>query len=133
MTEKSENYTEKIVEYWSPDVITFFKRIGKKYTPIPPHNPECHNYFVRNKPEITSPTEYGDYEIDENIPLEYQKIPLKANVALDSDKVYWFCGSQLIAEGKPDGIYFFSPKRGEWVISVIDSKGRSDSIKIRIY
>ncbi len=126
-------YCEKIIEYWPPDVISFLRKTGRKYSPVPEHNPNCDYYFVKDKPQIISPSKASVFEIDENLPMNIQKIPLKVHVAQDADKIYWFLGSQLIAQGKVDETYFFSPQRGKWIISAIDSKGRSDSVTIMIY
>ena len=132
MTGEQSLYAEKIIEYWPSDVISFLRKTGRKYTRVNEHNPECEEYFVKNKPRIIKPDENAVYEVDEGLPLDIQKIALRAYTAQDADKVYWFSGSQLINEGGPDDTCFITPKRGDWVISVVDSKGRSDSVKIKV-
>ncbi|MDD5067189.1 MAG: penicillin-binding transpeptidase domain-containing protein, partial [bacterium] len=133
LQKKDTVYTEKIVEYWPNEVTSYFRKAGMKCDSIPAHNPDCQAFFTKNKPVIISPSSACPYEIDKGMPLAMQKIRLKADVALDVEKVYWFRESQLVASGKPDEIFFLTPLRGESVISIVDSKGRSDSVKIQVY
>jgi penicillin-binding protein 1C len=126
-------YEEKIVEYWTPEAASFFRKNDLHFTLMPEHNPECIHYYSKDKPQIVSPVSHAEYEINDYMPIGSQKIPLKAIVAQDADKIYWFLGSELISDGLPDETFFLTPERGQWTISAVDSKGRSSSIKIKIY
>ncbi|MCP4131088.1 MAG: penicillin-binding protein 1C [bacterium] len=130
---KDSLYREEVVEYWPAEVVSFLRKTGRKYSSIPGHNPACERFFVKDKPRIISPSAAARYEIDETLPLESQKIPLKAFIAQDAHRVYWFLGSRLIGEGDVDEAFFLAPRRGEFIISAIDSKGRSDSVTIRVH
>ncbi len=126
-------YREEIIEEWPAETASFLRETGRSLAIIPPHNPDCPNYFTKNGPKIISPRDQSVYYIDPKVPPEKQKIRLKAFTAQDSGKIFWFSESRLIDSGPPEKPCFFTPKPGSYLISILDSKGRSDTALIRIY
>jgi penicillin-binding protein 1C len=133
MDEGPAAYEQKIVEYWPPEVISFMRGGGYRYNQIPRHNPACQNFYAKDKPRIVRPAMSDEYVINERMPMDSQKIPLKAFAGQDTDKLFWFMGSTFLFESKADETCFLTRKRGVWIISAVDSMGRSDSVKIKIY
>ncbi|MBN2160553.1 MAG: penicillin-binding protein 1C [Spirochaetes bacterium] len=133
MDEGPEAYEQKVVEYWPPEVISFMRSRGYRYSQIPRHNPSCQNFYAKDKPRIVRPAMSDEYIINEHMPLDSQKIPLKAFAGQDTDELFWFIGSTFLFQSKADETCFLTPRRGVWVISAVDSMGRSDSVKIKIY
>lgn len=133
MDEPDNHYTNKIVEIWPPEVISFLRKTGKNYSPIPPHNPECTHFWNKNAPQIVSPERDAIYSITEKLPLEQQKIALKCNAGQDVEKIYWFYNQELIGECLPEQVIFFYPRRGKGIVSVVDSEGRSASVSIEVH
>jgi penicillin-binding protein 1C len=133
MDEAPSAYEQKIVNYWPPEVISFMRKGGYQYSRIPSHNPACQNFYAKDKPRIVRPAMHDEYIINEHMPLEAQKIPLKAFTGQDIDKLFWFMDTTFLFQGKADETCFLTPKRGVWVITAVDSLGRSDSVKIKIY
>jgi membrane carboxypeptidase/penicillin-binding protein PbpC len=128
-----DQYQERIVEYWPKEVVTFLKKEGRNFMALPKHNPWCQHFYTRDRPRIISPALGSSYELDESLPEDIQKIPLKAFVAHDSDRIYWFLNSRLIHQGEAHDTCFLTPRRGTWTVSAVDSRGRSDSVTIKIY
>ncbi len=133
MTGKPEEYYSKIFEIWPPDVTRYLRSHGKKFEAIPRHNPDCAYFFSRFTPHIQSPKSEGKYEIQQGIPLESQRMTLSVQAGPDVDQVYWFVNGRLIAQGKPDKLFFWSPEQGKWEVSVLDSQGRADKVNILVY
>lgn len=128
---KSE-YTDTIVETWPPEIASFLRSTGRKMDRIPLHNRECTHFSTVNRPKILSVQEGTVFVINPSENRETQKIPLKAQTAQDVDKIFWFAGSRLIATTLPDETAFFSPQSGIIRLTVLDSRGRSDTVSIKI-
>ncbi len=126
-------YRKRVVEFWPAEVHLFLKEQGHRHSEIPPHNPECTRVCRTNKPRIIKPGNGAEFEIDDVVPLASQRIALQAFSAQDAESVFWLCNNEIIARGGPGETFFLVPKKGKWKISVVDSKGRSDSVTIRIY
>jgi penicillin-binding protein 1C len=133
MTGKPEEYYSKVFDVWPPDVTRFLRSHGTKFEPIPRHNPDCTSMTSRFAPHIVSPTPQGKYEIMPGIPLESQRISLSVQAGPDVEEVYWFLNGRLINQGKPDKTLFLNPEQGKWDVSVIDSRGRSDSVTFFVF
>jgi len=134
MTGPKSDYKSKIVESWPGEIASFLRTRGHRYSAMPGHNPECTYYTQKQKPRIISPSDLSEYELVEHLPQDSQKIPLRAFVSQDSgEEVYWFAGKKLLYRGSADKTYFFAPDKGKCIISVVDSRGRSDSVTIRVY
>ncbi len=133
MTGKSGEYDSKFFEVWPPDVTRFLRSHGGKFSPIPRHNPDCVYFFSRFKPRITSPKSQGKYELAAGISPESQKITLSVQAGPDVDEVYWFLNGQLISQGKPDKLFYWSPEAGKWEVSVVDSRGRADKVEVLVF
>ena len=86
-----------------------------------------------NKPRIIKPENGTEYELNARRPSEAQKIALRAFASQDAGRIYWFRNNEIVAEGDAEETFFMDPKKGTWKISIVDSKGRSDSITIKIF
>jgi len=127
-----DEYREEIVEIWSPDIASFFRRIGKEGSSIPRHNPSCPAILEGQGLKIRTPLQAGIYVISNALPLSKQKIKLEAECDRVSEKIYWLFDGSIIAEGSPDDVFYIDPKPGNHTITVMDSTGRSDSLILNI-
>lgn len=127
-----DEYREKIVEIWPPDIASFFRRIGKEGSSVPRHNPSCPVIHEGPGLQIRTPLLSGIYIVSNALPLSKQKIKLEAECDRVSEKIYWLFDGSIIAEGSPDDVFYLDPKPGKHTITVMDSIGRSDSLILNI-
>ncbi len=125
-------YREKIVEVWPPEIASFLRSTGRHIDPIPPHNPDCIHYRLKDAPQILSVRDGAVFILDMSVSLEDQKIPLRALAAQDAGNIFWFAGKQLLTNSKPDETVFYRPLPGQVKLSAVDSRGRSASVTIRV-
>jgi penicillin-binding protein 1C len=125
-------YKEKLVEVWPPEVASFLRSTGRFIEPVPPHNPECIYYKNKEAPRILSIRDGMVFILNTSGNMENQKIPLRAQVAQDAVRIYWFAGDSLLTNVKPDDTVFYTPQAGLIKLTVVDSSGRSDSVTVRV-
>ena len=133
MTGKPDEYYSKVFEVWPPDVTRFLRSHGQKFSAIPQHNPDCAYFVSRFAPHITSPKALGKYDILPGLSLKNQRIVFSVQAGPDVDEVYWFVGSKLVGQGKPEKQFFWNPEAGKWDVSVVDSHGRADKVTIWVF
>jgi penicillin-binding protein 1C len=133
MAGKPNEYYSKVFEAWPPDMTRFLRSRGQKFQAIPSHNQDCTHFFTRFTPHITSPKPQGKYEIQPGLPLKSQKVSFSVQAGPDVQEVYWFVGTHLVAQGKPDQVFYWNPQAGQWDVSVVDSRCRSDKVYIKVF
>ncbi len=133
MTGPPTDYYSKIFEVWPPDVTRYLRSHGKRFDPIPRHNPDCAYFYSRFKPHITSPKSGVKYELQQDFGTENQKMSFSVQTGPDVDKVYWFVNGKLLGQSKPDQSFFWAPEQGKWEVSVLDSQGRADKVQILVF
>ncbi len=132
MNSNSDQYSSKVMEVWPIEAVSFLRSTGRKIERIPPHNPDCPHISAQNKPHIISISEGTVFIIDASASCENQLIPLKVQTAQDADKVFWFAGGKFLTNTGPDETVFYKPDIGNIKLSVMDSRGRSDSVTILV-
>ncbi|NOY77839.1 MAG: penicillin-binding protein 1C [Calditrichaeota bacterium] len=125
-------YTERVVEIWPPRVSSWLKKNGYPVDKIPEHFPGCSHLENENRPVIQSPIAKADYFIRPRADIRFQKILLKASVASDARKVFWFLDGRLIWSGKPFTRKFISPEPGTHKIICMDDEGRASEVEFRV-
>jgi penicillin-binding protein 1C len=116
------------VEDYPPELLSFWNSIGKTYTTIPQHNPNCTRLFSGEGPKILSPSQDMTYYLFS----ASQKLTLQAASNRDVNEQIWYLDEQYLARNKPNERLFVNIKNGEHLVSCIDNKGRMTSIKIKI-
>jgi penicillin-binding protein 1C len=132
MSGPESDYQKILIEQWPIEVFSYFRESGKKINLIPEHNPDCPHYTGNNGPKIITPSNHSTYTIRKNIPVSEQKISLKAFSGQDSEYLCWFFNNQFFQKSKPEEAVFITPFSGKHLISVIDSRGRGNSVEITI-
>ena len=132
MAGKREEYTTEIVEVWPPEIASFLRQQGKTATTIPQHNPHCPAIARSKGLKIKSPLPGGSYVLTKALSLAEQRIPLQVHSQRKEPIVYWYRDDIFIGQGSPDKICFLDPLPGLHQITVVNSLGQFDSVKIRI-
>lgn len=133
MTGKPEEYRSKVFEVWPPDVTRFLRSHGRKFEPLPKHDPGCPAFYSRFAPHIVSPKAEGRYEVRAGVPMENQRIAFSVQAGPDVEEVHWFLNGKLFCQSKPDKLNFWYPQAGQWEVSVLDSRGRADKVSILVF
>lgn len=60
------------------------------------------------------------------------RIPLTAVTDADAKSLYWFLNQNYVGRSKSGEPFFISPRAGEYVVRVVDDRGRSDLRDISI-
>ncbi|MBK7141408.1 MAG: penicillin-binding protein 1C [bacterium] len=127
-----KKYTEKVIEQYSPKIATWLLRRGV-ISLLPQHDPSCTGASGGEDPVITSPEHGAVYMVQDNAPLEYQKILFEASVGSDAAEIHWFLDGELFATATdPDSRIFYTPKKGDHRLMCVDTQGRSASISFRV-
>lgn len=134
MSSDQGKYRERVIEEWTSEVERFLREVGRRVAVRPPHDPACPRAASANAqaPMIISPKPGGAYVVTGALSLDHQRILLKVAAAPDARRLYWFCGKRLVAEGRPDEPLFFAPEPGAHRLTVVDARGRSASVSIKI-
>ena len=128
-------YTKTVVrEFWPSDLQKSFEQAGLPRLIPPTYPPDDLNFTSRQNgfpPQILSPMTGTDY-VYRTKNESRNKIVLEATCDADSNELMWFCNSDFIARTHPKQVYEWFAPLGNHEITVIDSKGRSCSVDIRI-
>ena len=125
-------YTERVVEIWSPRVSSWLKKNGYPVDKIPEHFPGCSHLASEDNPVIQSPIAKAEYFIRPRADVRFQKILLKASVASDARKIFWFLDGRLIWSGNPFVRKFISPEPGKHKIICMDNEGRASEVEFQV-
>jgi penicillin-binding protein 1C len=132
MTGKPSEYESRRWEVWPPEIAGFLRTQGKRYQPLPPHNPDCPAPPERPAPRIVSPEAGARYVLTKGLPRDAQRLALSAQASPDVKRLFWFVGEKPLGSVRPDGVIFWAPEPGDRVVSVLDSAGRSTAVTIRV-
>ena len=140
----------EIYEFWPSDLLKLFNIAGIIRKQPPSFETGCKIFNQSGlKPEIVSPQKGITYQIrlkeaqlinsgiQEDVLSKYSQlkesvIPFKANTDLDVKKVFWFVNEQLVGSSDPTENLLWQPKKGNYIVRVIDDQGRSSSREIKI-
>ena len=122
----------KIFEEWPAEAATWLAKNGFAVPVLPEHNPLCTGPIAGTAPVILSPTEDTVYYIRDGIPIENQKIQLSASTSNRTQQLFWFLDGELIFKGNAGQSYWFTPIKGEHMLTCVDAEGRSTSRPLHI-
>ncbi|MBD3382208.1 MAG: penicillin-binding protein 1C [candidate division Zixibacteria bacterium] len=125
------DYDSLVVELWPARLANWFTR-HNLLKPLPEFAPECLGTRQSDRPVILSPEPETVFELVDHIPAEYQQIPLKASVSLDSREIHWFIDEKLYASVKNGEKIFYRPKTGRHSLVCVDDLGRSSRIEFEV-
>jgi penicillin-binding protein 1C len=125
---------KEVWEFWTSDLLQLFQQAGlprRIPPPFPPHTDRGQTPIEGFAPKIVSPLTNTEYVIRFDVP-EYRDIPLQAIADADIDSLYWFVNKRFIGVCSPDETLAWEPDPGTCAITVVDSRGRSDTREITI-
>ncbi len=125
-------YRQRIVTVWPAKLASWMIEHGIPVDQIPRHYPRCPKIAAGQTPVILSPLANSEYRIRPDVPLDYQKLPLKAAVSNQIKKLYWFLNGRLIFTGNPHQIFFLTPAQGKYKLICMDEEGRSSEVQFVI-
>ncbi len=121
-------------EFWPTDLLKLFEIKGLARKTPPPFLPSCNlvnQAKSGNPPEITSPKTENTYAI-QHLNKNKNKIALTANAEGDTQKLYWFANEEFIGAANASESLLWELRQGKFVLRVIDDKGRSDTIDLKV-
>ena len=122
----------KIFEEWPAEAATWLAKNGFAVPVLPEHNPLCTGPIAGTAPVILSPAQDTVYYIRDGIPIENQKIQLSASTSNRTQQLFWFLDGELIFKGNAEQSYWFTPVKGEHMLTCVDAEGRSTSRPLHI-
>ena len=122
----------EIFEEWPAEAATWLAKNGFAVPVLPAHNPLCTGAVAGTAPVILSPPQDTIYYIRDGIPIAHQKIQLSASTSNRTQQLFWFLDGELIFKGDAGQSYWFTPVKGEHVITCVDAEGRSASRALHI-
>ena len=126
------NVETEIFEEWPAEAATWLAKNGFAVPVLPEHNPLCTGTVAGTAPVILSPAEDTIYYIRDGVPIENQKIQLSASTSNRTQQLYWFLDGELIFKGDARQPYWFTPVKGEHMLTCVDAEGRSTSRPLHI-
>ena len=114
---------------YPPELTLWYETNGISYKKMPPHYPECDAKFSDKGPVIISPSGDFEYYVEEGAG---QKILLQAASQGNVSYHCWYVNDRFFRKSKPGERIFYQPGEGTHKISCIDSKGRTESVTIKV-
>lgn len=123
----------EVFEFWPSDLAQVFVQAGIPRR-RPPAGHDCGGAqdWLGSAPSITSPYRATRYTMRLSHPDQFN-LSLAATVDADVSKLYWFVGSTFIGSADPGKALAWTPDRtGQFRLSVVDDRGRSDEREIEV-
>lgn len=118
-------------EFWPSDLLALYEMAGIQRKQPPAFEEDCNNQSLSPSsmpPEIETPVKNLAYHISE----KQSELPLKATVDSDVNTLYWFIDGSFIGSNKAREPYFWKAIPGDFLLTVTDDKGLSDSIELSV-
>lgn len=125
---ENHNYKTVIYKDYPKELLNYWKKIGKTYKVVPPHNPLCERVFMDEGPKIISPTNGMIYLVVS----DEQKITFQASSNVDVREHYWYLNNIYLGKFKVGEKIFKALPTGQYTVSCLDDKGRLSKVKFNI-
>jgi penicillin-binding protein 1C len=133
ITEASEL---RIFEFWPSDLKNLFEQAGIKRRLPPPFSKNCSLTDMENTgaaPRITSPMQNVTYLKSLSSDEKLNTLTFEAIADNDAAQLFWFINQTFIGKSQSSkSLTYHTHGPGDYVVTVIDDLGRSDSKKISI-
>lgn len=123
---------EEVREYWSPEMLRLFRLAGVPRTPPPVV--EAGSMAADDTgtpPRILSPIAGRTYVVDPET-RERRAVPLRADCADGSSRVFWFADGAFIGSCASGATYLWEAPAGEVRLQAIDDAGRASEIRVAV-
>jgi penicillin-binding protein 1C len=124
----NHNYQSVVYQDYPKELLNYWKKIGKSYALLPPHNSVCQRVFTGEGPKIISPTNSMTYLLTS----EDQQIAFQASSGVDVRDQCWYLNNHFMGRVKAGAKIFKVLTSGEYIASCLDDKGRLSMVKILI-
>jgi len=122
---------ETVTEY--PAELTAWWRLGGMPVPdLPDPSPDCPEAMAGMGPRITSPKAQALYKLRPGSPDQFQRVGIAAQAGQDAGELHWFQDGVLVASKEAGESHFLELTPGQHRLMVVDSRGRSDSIRYMV-
>lgn len=122
---------ETVTEY--PAELTAWWRLGGMPVPdMPEPSPDCPEALAGQGPRITSPKAQAVYRLRPGSPDQFQRVGLAAQSGQDAGELHWFQDGILVTSKEGGESLFLELTPGQHRLMVVDSRGRSDSVRYMV-
>jgi len=125
-------HESRVITTYPPELVAWWMAEGKKRDTIPPLSAYCNDVSSERPPQILSPDKSTPYRVLKGMPAEYQRVELIAGVGEEVNELYWYQDGELAATTRPYKKTFIPLAAGTHRLVVVDSSGRSDSIRYKV-
>ena len=125
-------HESRVITTYPPELVAWWMAEGKKRDTIPPLSAYCNDVSSERPPQILSPDKSTPYRVLKGMPAEYQRVELIAGVGEEVSELYWYQDGELAATTRPYKKTFIPLAAGTHRLVVVDSSGRSDSIRYKV-
>jgi penicillin-binding protein 1C len=121
-----KDHPYKLVTYqeYPPELLNYWKRIGKAFRAPPRHDPACEQLSKDAGPQVLSPVNETIYLLTD----ASQEITFQASSGVDVKDHIWYLDSRLIGRKKAGEKFFLKLKEGIHSVSCLDDRGRLSSL-----
>jgi penicillin-binding protein 1C len=130
----------EVREFWPTDLMEIFALAGLPRLVPPPYPPDSAAgsslpISIRQEqahvpPVIISPLSNTTYILQDT--PHYNQIVLLASADQDSDELFWFANANFLGRAKPNERLLWTPQSGVWNLAVVDSRGISAGISVKV-
>ncbi|GHU04236.1 penicillin-binding protein 1C [Spirochaetia bacterium] len=124
----------EVREFWPTDLLEIFAQAGLPRFSPPPYPPEsslAQDIVAGFPPSIISPLSNTTYILRETS-SRFNQMVLLAAADQDAGELFWFANAQFLGRAKPHERFVWAPDPGLWDLSVVDSRGRSSGISVKV-
>lgn len=125
-------HESRVITTYPPELVAWWMAEGKRSDTIPPLSAYCNDVSSERPPQILSPDKATPYRVLNGMPAEYQRVELIAGVSEEVSELYWYQDGKLVATTRPYKKTFIPLTAGAHRLVVVDSSGRSDSIRYNV-
>ena len=125
-------HESRVITTYPPELVAWWMAEGKRSVTIPPLSVYCNDVSSERPPQILSPDKATPYRVLKGMPAEYQRVELIAGVSEEVSELYWYQDGKLVAATRPYKKAFIPLTAGAHRLVVVDSSGRSDSIRYNV-
>jgi penicillin-binding protein 1C len=124
----SHPYVSVTMVQYAPELLHMWSRQGLRYTPVPPHNPECTHLSAGEGPKIISPGDRMTYYVSPRS----GGLPFQAGSSVDVREHRWYLDDAFLGARKPGDKLFVDVKEGEHTVACLDDRGRMSSVHLTV-
>jgi penicillin-binding protein 1C len=124
----------EVREFWPSDLLEIFAQAGLPRFSPPPYPPEEERDRPRPEgfpPFIISPLANTTYVLQEDS-SRFNQLVLLAGADQDGGELFWFANAMFLGRARPNERFTWAPGPGLWDLAVVDSRGRSAGLSLKV-